>query len=329
MLEQKPRPANYAQVLDAASSFTSLMREPKLQEQVLAGLHSFSADVQRAAVQVSLEHFLNDPETAATVKSEFANLNNSALNILLEEVSNPKFLKRRLGVSGGAVSQDQDYLNRHAAALKIKEPLEYPIVVDKVLACLLNSDANISAAALDALRKVKNVEKRPDFRSAMNQLQSSSNPRLKLIAGSVLEGKNLSEALRDVQPGSVLDFRYFVTRIEPILAKPGPDGKACVFCHASHVIFKLEPPNAQGVFSDQDSVENYKYAMRVVDITDPNKSLIVVKPTRPTDSAGNVGDYLATHNGGQRWHGNESSDEYRTILEWIRGGHMQTASLSK
>src|SRR5271165_2112035 len=115
----------------------------------------------------------------------------------------------------------------------------------------------------------------------MVQLQRDSNPRLKLIASSVLEGKKLSEALKDVQPGSVLDFNYFVTKIEPILAKPGPDGKACVFCHASHVIFKLEPPNAQGVFSDQDSVENYKYAMRVVDITDPNKSLLLIKPTRP------------------------------------------------
>jgi hypothetical protein len=132
-----------------------------------------------------------------------------------------------------------------------------------------------------------------------------------------------------VQPGSVLDFRYFVSKIEPILAAPGPDGKACVFCHASHVIFKLNPPNSQGVFSDQDSVENYKYAMRVVDITDPEKSLIVIKPTRPTDSVGNVGDYLATHNGGQRWHGNESSDQYRTIIEWIRGGRLQASNETK
>ena len=31
---------------------------------------------------------------------------------------------------------------------------------------------------------------------------------------------------------SVLDFGTFVTRIEPILARPGPDGKACVNCHA-------------------------------------------------------------------------------------------------
>ncbi len=190
------------------------------------------------------------------------------------------------------------------------------------MASLHSPDANVSAAALDTLRKVKDVEQRPDFQAAMSSLQSSTNPRLKLIAASVLQGKKLSEALRDVEPGSVLDFRYFVAKVEPILATPGPDGKACVFCHASHVIFKLAPPNAEGVFSDQDSKENYKYAMRVVNINEPDKSLIVIKPTRPTDSAGNVGDYLATHNGGQRWHGNESSDQYRTILEWVRGGRL-------
>jgi len=322
-LEERPRPANYAQVLDAASSFTSLMHEPKLQEQVLAGLHSFTPEIQRAAVQVSLEHFMDDPETQPAVKAAFANMNASALGIFLEEVSNPVFLKKRLGVAGGAVSQDQDYLNKNAAAHKVKKPLEYPLVVDTVLAALKNPDANVSAAAMDTLRNVKDVEKRADFRAAMSQLQSSTNPRLKLIATSVENGKSLGAALADVQPGAVLDFRYFVTKVEPILATPGPDGKACVFCHASHVIFKLNPPNAQGVFSDQDSVENYKYAMRVVDITKPNESLIVIKPTRPTDSSGNVSDYLATHNGGQRWHGNESSDQYRTILEWIRGGRLE------
>ena len=329
MLQEKPRPKNYAQVLDAASSFTSLMHEPKLQEQVLAGLHSFNPEVQRAALRVCFEHFLSDPKSAPAVKGAFADLNNSALTILMEEASNPQFLKRRLGVAGGAVSQDQDYLNRHAAALKIKEPLEYPIVVDTVMASLLNPDANVSAAALDTLRKVKGVEQRPDFGAAMTKLQNSSNPRLKLISTSVLQGKKLSEALRDVQPGSVLDFRYFVTKVEPILATPGPDGKACVFCHASHVIFKLAPPNAEGIFSDQDSKENYRYAMRVVDITNPDKSLLVIKPTRPSDSAGNVGDYLATHNGGQRWHGNESSDQYRTIVEWIRGGRLEAANVQK
>ncbi len=190
-------------------------------------------------------------------------------------------------------------------------------------------DSNARAAALDVLRKVKNVEQRPDFRAALTQLKADSNPRLKLIATSVLDGKKLSDALKDVQPGSVLDFNYFVSKIEPILATPGPDGKACVFCHASHVIFKLQPPNAEGVFSDQDSEENYKYAMRVVDINDPTHSLILIKPTRPTDSAGDAGDYLATHNGGQRWPGNEQSWQFQTILQWIRGSQLHTTVAAK
>ena len=179
-------------------------------------------------------------------------------------------------------------------------------MLDTILATLQDRDANARAAALDVLRKVKDVEQRQDFRAALEQMEQDRNPRLKLIAESVLGGKKLNDALKDVQPGSLLDFKYFVSKIEPILATPGPDGKACVFCHASHVIFKLAPPNSEGVYSDQDSESNYKYAMRVVDISDPRQSLILIKPTRPTDSAGNVGDYLATHNGGQRWPGNET-----------------------
>ncbi len=329
MLQQDPRPKNYAQVLDASSSFTSLMHEPKLQQQVLEGLDSFDSDVQRAAVRICFEHFLKDPQSEPAVKAAFAKLNTGALNIVIEESGNPRFLARRLGVSGGAVSQDQDFLDRHAATAHIKKPLEYPLVVDTVMAALLDKNANVSAAAMDTLLKVKGVEDRPDFRSSMQKLRDSTNPRLKLIANNVLQGKKLGDALRDVQPGSVLDFRYFVTKVEPILAHQGPDGKACVFCHASHVIFKLEPPNNEGVFSDQDSEENYKYAMRVVNISDPDKSLILIKPTRPTDSAGDVGNYLATHNGGQRWEGNESSESYRTILAWIRGGRIDTHTASR
>ncbi len=199
-------------------------------------------------------------------------------------------------------------------------------MLDTILATLQDHDANARAAALDVLRKVKDVEQRQDFRAALEQMEQDRNPRLKLIAVSVLGGKKLSDALKDVQPGSLLDFNYFVSKIEPILATPGPDGKACVFCHASHVIFKLAPPNSEGAFSDQDSQSNYKYAMRVVDISDPRQSLILIKPTRPSDSAGNVGDYLATHNGGQRWPGNEGSWQYRTILEWIRGSQLQTVA---
>jgi len=322
MLKRQPQPANYAQVLFAASSFPSLMHQSDLRAQALSALNSPNTDIRRAAVDIAFEHFLTDPAVEPALKSAFSNLNPAAQRTFMEEAANPDFLKKRLGLSGGAVSQDQDYLNRNAGIKKLKTPLEYPFVVDTVMSSLLSSDANVSAAALDTLGKVKGVETRPDFRAAMEKLDQSKNPRLKLIASRILQGKKIGEALRDVEPGSVLDFRFFESKVEPILARRGPDGLACVFCHSSHVIFKLQPPNAQGVFSDQDSEENYKYAMRVVNVADPAASLILIKPTRPTDSAGDVGNYLATHNGGQRWQSNQNSREYQTILEWIRGARL-------
>ena len=316
-------------MLDAASSFTSLMQEPKLQDQVLAGLNSFDPEVQRAAVRICFEHFLQRSTIRAgredrirqSERLRARRLHGRSRESAIPEAAPGRGGRRRF--AGPGLSQPPHRGPGNQEAARVSPRRRYGD------GSLLSSDANVSAAALDTLRKVHGVEKRPDFRAAMDKLKNSTNPRLKLIATSVLEGKNLTDALRDVQPGSVLDFRYFVTRVEPILAKPGRDGKACVFCHASHVIFKLEPPNAEGVFSDQDSEQNYKYAMRVVNIAEPDKSLILVKPTRPTDSAGNVGDYLATHNGGQRWHGNESSDQYRTILEWIRGARLQASNVQK
>ena len=327
-MQKQPRPANYASVLDAVSGFNALTREPRLREQILAGLSDPDPNVQRAAIRMCLEHLLDpqfDPQFAERAAQEFSRLGSSGRGILIEEVNDPKFMRRHLAVAGGAVSQDQAYYLGHNAYYRPPNFLAQPSVLNTVLASLEDRDANVRAAALDALRKVPGIEQRQDFRAALEKLQQEHNPRLQLIAERVLAGKNLSEALQDVQPGSVLDFSFFVKRVEPILATPGADGKACVFCHASHVIFKLQPPNAEGAFSDQDSEENYKYAMRVVDISDPSHSLMLIKPTRPTDSGGDVSDYLATHNGGQRWSGNESSWQYKTILEWIRGATLQTA----
>jgi hypothetical protein len=49
---------------------------------------------------------------------------------------------------------------------------------------------------------------------------------------------------------------------------------------------------------------------------------MLIKPMRPTDSGADVADYLTTHNGGQ-WAGNESSWQYKTILEWILGATLK------
>jgi HEAT repeat protein len=329
LLDRQPRVQNYAQVLSAAASFPELMQEPRRRNQTIEAFQDQDAGVQRAAIQIALARFLDDAAMQPLVAQAFDRLGSSQRAVLIEEVNDPKFMRRHLGVSGGAVSQDRSYVLGNGKYV-YKEPdfLDQPVVFRAVMASLSDRDANVRAAALDLLRKVQGIERRPEFRAALERLRNDPNQRLQLIATRVLDGKNLKEALADVEPGSVLDFGFFVSEIEPILAAPGADGKACVMCHATHVIFKLQPPNAEGQFSPQDSKENYKYAMRVLDISDPNHSLILIKPTRPTDAAGNVDDYLATHNGGQRWLGNESSPQYKTILEWIRGARMPASQAS-
>lgn len=325
LLEHEPRVDNYAQVLGAAAAFPDLMSEPTLRNRVLAAFHDSDANVQRAAIRIALGR-VHAPQETLVTDDLFAKLGSSQRTILIEEVSDPKFLTTRLGVSGGALSQDQRYFLGKRAANSPPDLLTEPVVFNVVMASLQDSDANVRASALDLLRRSKGIEQRPEFRTALGRMGNDPNPRLKLIAQNVLSGKKLSEALADVKPGSVLDFNYFVEKVEPILANTGADGKACVMCHASHVIFRLHPPNAEGEFSPQDSEDNYKYAMRVVDINNPTRSLVLIKPTRPTDSAGDVSDYYATHNGGQRWLGNESSSQYKTILQWIRGARLQASN---
>ena len=322
LIGKVPRSRNYAHVLTAAAAFPDLLNDPAIRRQMLAAIGDPDHDIRRAAIQIALDR-LTDPREAALSREIFAHLASPQRSVLIEEVNDPKFIRRH-GVSAGAISQDALYIAAKKRVSPSTRLLEEPIVFDAVLASLTDSDANVRAAALDLLRKSADIDANPRFRTALEHMRNDPNSRLKLIATNVLAGKKLSDALRDVQPGSVLDFNYFVDKVEPILATTGADGKACVMCHASHVIFKLQPPNAEGQFSPQDSEENYKYAMRVVDINDPEHSLMLIKPTRPTDSTGDVADYLATHNGGQRWPGNQSSWQYETILQWIRGAGLQT-----
>jgi cellulose synthase operon protein C len=328
LLQQRPRPKDYAQVMTAASSFGRLTSQPDFQDRVFAGLRDPDAAVEKASVDIILERFVGSPRYEQRVEAAFAQLGSPQRNILITEVTDPQFMRLRVGTAGLGVSQDAAGLLANSYAyVKYKTPdfLQQPVVLKTVIASLYDKDANVRASALDLLRRYKGIEKNPEFSAALRRLQNDPNPRLQMIAANVLGGKTLSDALRDVKPNSVLSYDYFVKRVEPILAQVGPDGKACVVCHASHAIFKLAPPDEQGKFLPGISEQNYKYAMRVVDISDPRHSLILVKPTHPAESGGNITDYYASHNGGQRWKGNENSWQYKTILEWIEGARLQTA----
>lgn len=104
------------------------------------------------------------------------------------------------------------------------------------------------------------------------------------------------------RPGTARpDDDYFRGYVEPILTARGKDGQACVHCHASHTLFNATLTTARNV----------------INLDDPEASLILVKPTSSAESEGIVNASKTAHGGGVRFE--KGSPEYNTILNWIRG----------
>lgn len=122
------------------------------------------------------------------------------------------------------------------------------------------------------------------------------------------------------------DYEYFRVRVQPLLAQPGADGRACVVCHATQTGFGLRMPG-KGGFTEAQSRANYESVLRQVTVGQPKQSKILVKPTRPNDNAGDPALENATHGGGTRWGRTteeaSGSVEYETVLDWIRGARLR------
>ena len=200
LLERQPRVKNYGEVLAAASSFPSLMSGPQLGDRVLATFDDPDPEIQRAGMRIALERLVDDAQVAPSIQQAFTHFGSVQRSVLIDELNEPKLTRRHLGVSGGAVSQDQAYfLKGKNVYLKDVNLLDQPILFGAVLASLGDRDANVRAAS-DALRKRNGIEQQPEFRAALGRLKDGPNARLQLIARNVLSGKKLGEVSRTCSP---------------------------------------------------------------------------------------------------------------------------------
>jgi hypothetical protein len=116
----------------------------------------------------------------------------------------------------------------------------------------------------------------------------------------------------------LLSFATFRRKVNPVLYQPGDDQHACADCHANHTILQVAEADRSRGFSDQQLLINYKSTLKVVNLGEPEASLILRKPMSPQGQ----GNALAssptglTHVGGPRWE-NTEHPAYRAILEWI------------
>ena len=158
-------------------------------------------------------------------------------------------------------------------------------------------------------------------RDALAPLLSDSNFRVRQIAESIYTGETIRYR---VDISELLDYEFFKERVQPVFFQVGPDGKACVECHHNHGILKLAAPE-EGRFVEELSRANYRSALKVVDLQQPERSLILAKPVSTSATEGVVDSDSVSHGGAVRWLAKEESSQYHAILEWINGGRTEDA----
>jgi len=191
---------------------------------------------------------------------------------------------------------------------------------ERLAALLIDPDDGVRSDALDVVKFQRLVARRPGLAARVKAL-ADGGP-LAARAEALLRAAGLDPAaiVADASAGrpAVLDLEAFRRDVRPWFAEPGPDGHACIDCHASHSIFRLSEPRDGGP-TPADVEADFASALKVVDLARPESSPLLRKPRSPRgrdDDPGASPD-SPTHLGGTRW---ESDDHpaYRAILRWIR-----------
>jgi hypothetical protein len=173
------------------------------------------------------------------------------------------------------------------------------------------------------LRTLVSLQSNPSVLALLAELSAGADAEaaqsaLALLKSIDLRGSKAHE--KDIR--EALDYDYFLGNIEPIFQRKGADGESCAMCHMNHTILKLNPTPPDGALSEAELRENYLSALRVVDLSDPEQSLILLKPRMSFDGIELPGHYRKSHGGNIRWPEGKEHPDYRAILKWIQGARV-------
>jgi HEAT repeats len=289
-------PKTGAAALLALLDFPELINDAEVQQRIVSALQSPDANLSRAASQLIL------------LSPQFRGL--PAIGAALDEL-----LKTQ------SAAKQRMILDLINADTRIENDLR---IITLVAESLESPDEKVRSSALNAVRRVKRLQSNAAIRTGLAKLSKDPNQRLQGLAIAIYQGQDSGVAL-DLRAEEVLDYNFFVDRVMPLLARKGADGNACINCHSTHAIFKLIEPDKTGRFTDEQLRENYRSALKVVDLGSPENSLILRKPTSDSSVEGIAGAKSTAHGGGVRWQG-ANDPAYQTVLEWISGARMKTTT---
>jgi hypothetical protein len=283
-------PASLPQVLAALEAFPGLHGDKAVRDAVAKALADGSPEARRAALELAL----SSGPLAADTEVDAA-------------------LDAYVGKEAGGAKEVLEVARKNATTRANVR------VVGAISDALIGSDDPMRTTALEIVQKDAALQKAPAVHSALTELSQGSNARTAQIAQTLIGGKGGSAQ----NAARLLDYAYFAERVMPVFAKKaGADGAACVSCHFNHNIFKVTPPDTDGRFTQGQIRETYRAALKVVNLDQPEKSLILAKPTSTSATEGLVGVAAVAHGGGMRWSGPDDPS-YRLILSWINGARFE------
>ncbi len=191
-----------------------------------------------------------------------------------------------------------------------------PDSAERLLALLTDPDPRVRDRALAVVEGQGLARGSPALARRVKSL--TLDPALRERAAACLAGQGYEpdSVVADVRPGRprLPRFSTFRDRVNPWLDRPGEDGYSCARCHSNQGIVRvLEGRDPASILINYDS------ALKVVNLGDPGRSLLLRKPlgaTGPGEAEGS-GPTGLTHGGGPRWDGPDHP-AYRAILSWIR-----------
>lgn len=271
-------------------SFPATWSEPSVRAAIARGLTDADTTTRVAAIRMAIKVKSGDFEKALGKALE-----DPAPGVrgqLVELIGSERALRedpRMLAVIVGAVSDSQGGVREKALQLIQNQP-----------GLLAN------AAVENSLRELLRTE--------------TASERQREIARSLLATQGRASA--SAASTERLDLAYFQSKVLPIFTRLGEDGQNCLGCHRSHTVLRLHGAGKDGRWTAQAVRENYRSALKVVNLAVPAESLLVKKPTweAAQEAEAQNDPTKQAHTGGVRFE--KGSPEYQTLIDWINGARL-------
>ena len=222
-----------------------------------------------------------------------------------------------------ALADDEPALRRRGLTLASTKAgfWSRPDTVEYLKRLLVDPDAQVRRLALATVAQHGLIRIEPGLARRVKAL--AADPALETRAFEILTAQGVDPAT--VEPDlplsrpRLLSFSTFRRKVNPVFYQAGEDKHACANCHANHTILRIAEVEGSPSQSSEQLMINYNSALKVVNLGDPESSLILRKPRSPQGQGGAEPSSVTglSHVGGPRWETTEHP-AYRAILEWIR-----------